>query len=48
MPIDTDTERRSDPVETPPQPSRPSDTEPDEWRFGACPRLFEDTDGCPR
>ena len=41
-------DRRSDTVETPSQPSRPSGTDPDEWRFGAYPRLVEDTDGCPR
>ena len=35
----------SDAVET---PSQPSGTDPDEWRFGAYPRLVEDTDGCPR
>jgi len=43
-----DAERRPDAVETPSHPSRPSGTEPDEWRFGAYPRLVEDTDGCPR
>jgi len=43
-----DADRRPDAVETPSQPPRPSGTEPDEWRFGAYPRLVEDTDGCPR
>jgi len=48
MTVDTNAEQRPDAVETPPQPVPPSGTEPDEWRFGAYPRLVDDTDGCPR
>ncbi|MFO7833060.1 MAG: hypothetical protein R6V31_03145 [Halohasta sp.] len=54
MTVDTDAERRPDSnrrldaVETPSRPTRPSGTEPDEWRFGAYPRIVEETDGCPR
>ena len=48
MTVDTNTEQRPDAIESPSQPSRPSGTDPDEWRFGAYPRLVEDIDGCPR